>query len=112
MAQTMQHSGSFIHNGPKRKKEKLRLTIRVPSHIDRAAFVLDAIVGTDGETAHPLGLVVVHIQILERRCQASSIGVKGVLSTLRQSGIVSREKEVEILEPIEAGGSLTSDLLI
>lgn len=85
--------------------------IRISAHIDRTAFVLNAIVRTDGETAHPLGLIVIHVQI-RKGSQAGRICVKGIVTAFGQVRIVSREKEVEVFEPIEARGCLTGKLLI
>lgn len=89
-----------------------RLTmIRISAHIDRTAFVLNAIIRTDGETAHPLSLIVIHVQI-RKGSQAGRICVKGIVTTLGQVRIVSREKKVEVFKPIEARGCLTSEVLI
>ena len=75
-------NGENCANNAAMRVINLRLTmIRVSSHIDRAAFILDAIVGTDGEPAHPFRLIVLHVQI-RKGSQAGGICVKGIMPAL------------------------------
>ena len=85
--------------------------IRISSEVQRTAVVLDTIIRTDRKASHAFCLVVIHAHgVVELGRQA---GVEGMMAVLcsRQTRVVTREKEIEVFQPVKTSG-LTWKLLL